>query len=161
MLGCIGAIIGFLVKVAIKVLKYTLPIILVFWAISGGQSAADNATDSGFFFGIEELKEDYEVDVTIHWDNGESDSVITIRRDRHWTIPYDTYSVKGQNDLFTNDTSYDTSLSQVSIPVKEGYRFLGLFASPGGGSMIVSPGGYGLVDLKNDMDLYAMWEAVE
>ena len=142
------------VKMLFKSLIYTWPLILCFVAFYGGGALANGIW--GGKYSESALEEEYVITVQVHWENGDPDSYQTVRRDLEWSLGDGCKWAK----LHDTDGAYDADIPAPVIPEKPGYRFLGLYTSPAGGSMVVSPGGYSVLTLTGDIELYAMWEPV-
>lgn len=142
------------VKMLFKSLIYTWPLLLCFFAFFGGGSLADGIF--GDKYSEQTLADEYIITVHVHWENGEQDSYLTVRRDLEWSL---ADGCKWASPHATNG-AYDRDIPAPEIPTKAGYRFLGLYTSPSGGSMVVSPGGYSVLTLSGDIELYAVWEPV-
>ncbi len=113
--------------------------------------------------------------VTIWWDaEGVSQSEIKVREDVNWTIKGVSAGYKTpfyyETFMGSNDFSQDKSIKQheeypyeFDLPkeaTKEGWKFLGLFNTPFGGTQFVNGAGYSLRDVTTDMVLYAVWQEV-
>ena len=141
-------------KMLFKSLIYTWPLILCFVAFWGGGALADGIW--GGKYGESTLEDEYVITVHVHWENGDPDGYLTVRRDLAWTLE----DGRKWANLHVTNGAYDADIEAPEIPTRAGYRFLGLYTSPAGGSMVVSPGGYSVLTLTGDIELYAMWEPI-
>lgn len=144
-------------KILLKVLFYTGPILICIFAFFMGGSLA-NAIWGGRY-SESAVEDSYEIRVTIDWQCSKGTETLTVRRDLQWT----TADGKGGGPLFDENGwhDYDGYEAPPTVPVRDGYRFLGLYTSPMGGSMVVSAGGYCVTNLpEGDITLYALWEPV-
>lgn len=78
--------------------------------------------------------------VTIYWDETKNDSTtVDIRSDLEWTI----------------------SGCNITLPLKDGYEFAGLYTSSYGGTQFVNSAGYVTRTIHDDIELYACWRRKE
>ena len=147
-------------KLSVKILYYTLPIFFVFFGfLLGGEFG------NGCFGSLENeyrdsVKKEFTHQVTIYWDETETDyTVISVREDLNWSLKAGN-SVDYYTDLYDKSQNYTDTDLLPSKAKKEGFVFKGLYDTVfGNGTQYVTEKGYSLMRITEDMELYAYWEA--
>ncbi len=97
-------------------------------------------------------------EVTIHWCNGEPDTVIEVRKD----LPYTIYGFDYDRRYYGYYSSEgETMITLPSNAYREGYKLTGFYTSEHGGSLVINAAGYGVITLNSDIHIYANWTLVE
>ena len=152
-----------LIRMAWKVGKYLIPLTFIILGFFLGGSCANSCYGSLGDDYLSEKKVEYTHEVTIYWDDYETDyDVIKVREDLNWCInTQSTYL--NSHDLFDDEDEYYLPTDLLpSKAYKSGYVFKGLFdASMGNGTQYITASGYSLMRVTEDIELYAYWEAVE
>ena len=149
-----------LLKFFLKALYYTLPIWIVFIGFYFGGAIGNNTFGSLANEYRDGVKRDFSHQVTIYWDDAETDyTTITVREDLNWCI-------KGSNsfstDLYANFNYSETEDLLPDKAKKEGWVFKGLYdLAYGNGDQYVTEKGYSLKRVTDDIELYAYWELAE
>ena len=152
-----------LFKLIFYFFKYTLPVIFIFIAISLAQTVNNKFENKRIEWFEYKCNEITHV-VTIYWDNMDSSKITTIEVKED-----DDYSINGKlhssyYSLFdVGEYTYKDSerILLPSIAYKEGYTLIGFYNNPYGGVMYISPSGYGLKTIEEDMNLYALYKEIE
>lgn len=166
MVGCLFTLIKGIIKGIGYLLYFTLPIIFCVVGFFVGEAVANAAFGKRYYGWEAEQKEKHSHLITIHWDEtGSRTTEITVRDDINWTISgskndyglYYTYFT-GHANLTTQKDNSAVIMPQESI--RAGYKFMGLYTSPFGGTQFVNAAGYSIRTVTMDLDLYALWEEV-
>ncbi len=158
-LGGILRILLFVFKLLLFGGYYALPVILVVAGFALGGNLGD-ATGASVYEKFEEKQiDELTHTVTIYTDD--SKYTIYVREDQPWTVqgsmgeynaPYEYDEADGYpsggSDYVENSAVYDYDKT-----------FIGLFDGPSGeGNCYANAKGYGLIDIKKDIKLYAVYE---
>ena len=148
-----------LLKLSLKFLYYTLPLFFVFFGFFFGGLIGDGCFGSLESDYIKGVKKDFTHQVTIYWDEMETDyTTIYVREDLNWCLN-GSGSVNYSDDLYQVDNYTDDQDLLPDKAEKTGFVFKGLFdASFGNGTQYVTEKGYSLVRITEDVELYAYWE---
>lgn len=172
-MGCLVSLfkgIGYLIKWACKglfyFLRYTWPVLLCVATFFLGAISSDAAFGGKYREWEMAQRELHTHNVTIHWDEGSSITRLKIRDDLNWNIC--GYNSDQYSDFGLFYTDYLDPYTQASIPEikmpqqanKVGYKFMGLYTSPLGGTQFVNAAGYSVRTVDMDIDLYAVWQEV-
>ena len=149
------------IRMAWKALKYLLPLSFIIFGIFLGGSCADGCYGKLDDDYISDTKQKLTHEVTIYWNDSESDfTVIRVREDLNWCINRGD-SISYSPDLYESDESYymPTVVSLPNKAYRQGYVFKGLYdVAMGNGTQYVTESGYSLMRVTEDIELYAYWE---
>lgn len=149
-----------------RLLYYTLPLIFCVVAFFLGVAACDGVFNGKYEAWEMQQRVKHTHTVNIHWGDGDI-TVLEIRDDLNWNIcgcnDIELY-YKNNLDYYKNEHESDKSVPELVMPQKskrEGYKFIGLFMSPLGGTQFVNSAGYSVRTIEFDIDLYAVWQEVD
>lgn len=152
-------ILAFIAKGIFYIAYYTMPIAMVIGGFALGGNAGDAAGYSKY-----EKYEEARIDELSHRviikDGEEEVAVMTVREDKAW----DVSGYLGYDDEEPYPTrGYDANENCVKNfgLEKSGYRFVGLYSSPEGGTRFANASGCGIRDIKSSMTLYAVYEPID
>ena len=170
MLSCLGAVIKYIFIGVFWVLVFTLPI----WMLVGGFVGGASAGSSRYTEKFEEWEHEQIVEVThkvtIHWENGQGDTIIYVREDLPYTINGINTSIAYYNYIPNADDGVSdadfctTDCEKIEMPsngIREGYELTGFYTGQHGGSLVINAAGYGLITINSDLELYANWKEVQ
>ena len=189
-MGCLFSGIKLVFKGIGYVFYYTLPIIFCAIGVIGGIFVSGITMSQNQKNYLNSLIDDYTHTVTIWWDSeGILQSEIKVREDVNWSIN-GVLATENKDHYSSDDYPYyclefidqekhdqDRTVKQFKfIPTefdkynglydlpneakKAGFKFLGLFNTPYGGTQFVNGAGYSLRDVTMDLVLYAVWEEI-
>lgn len=150
-------ILAFIAKGIFYIAYYTLPIAMVIGGFAGGGNAGEAAGYSKY-----EKYEEARIDELSHRviikDGDEEIRTIIVREDKPW----DLWGELGYDDEQPYPTrGYEVTEMRLSGISKDGYRFVGLYSSPEGGTRFANASGCGIRDIKSSMTLYAVYEPID
>ena len=131
---------------------------------SWGGIAGNAAFGNGFEKWEAEQISSHTHTLTIHWDEaGTQTTYLNIRDDIEWNISGYGYDFGLYYSSFTSyaDINFYGETPEIHMPSqaqREGYKFMGLYTSPYGGTQFVNAAGYSVRTVTMDIDLYALWE---
>ncbi len=146
-------------------LYYILPIIFCVVAFFLG-GIVGNAAFDGFSKWEAEQKSLHTHTLTIYWDEtGTQTTYLNVRDDLEWNISGygGDYGLYYSNFTSYADIDFYGEAPAVLMPSqsqREGYKFMGLYTSPYGGTQFVNAAGYSVREVTMDIVLYALWQRV-